>query len=600
MKRSAFFILSLILFLNIFAPIAQAATDTYRPTLDESGQCVHGSLAGDYDDYGWSIFIGNDQFDTAGGIRFPNITIDQAEIINDANLTVYYPGGFDWNTGTLYLMIYGYNADDAPRDLTWSDIVNGPRTDSLTVFNMSLMNTTGSYVIDVTDHVQEIVNRYNWESGNAIAFTTLHILEDDAGEYWYEWASNTGAYKNHRPSLTIRHGESEGGPGGNAYFVGQHQGYDVWHDNNTVPYYGLAGSDKWVNLPITVQDSGGVDREPADTQDTVYLANGDYGEIFGNETYNGNFYDQFFDSTLTYNSITINRCHGVLDNMNKVMVLGLERTWGTQVASKLPMAYIASFAESYSGTWTNRGTNAAPIVGTMIRSFDDDEVTLECDVQVNSGAHSTPDTLKVIEGRYYVMNYMLLYGLSGYGGKNYLEHYHNRVFSLNETTGEIAYLGHIQIHFNYTQARYDALNRIELNTAHGGSSAFDLRVSFYTSRGFIPERDYSNYCYIYDENGTLIDTLPEEDCNYTDIKDRIDDLLNKTDPENPAAGSQWTGTEPWYIDRQRTQLYFTILGLGLIIPPWIIAVQTRRIDIVITAIFLNLIGVALLYGVSYI
>lgn len=114
MKRSAFFILSLILFLNIFAPIAQAATDTYRPTLDESGQCVHGSLAGDYDDYGWSIFIGNDQFDTAAGIRFPNITIDQAEIINDANLTVYYPGGFDWNTGTLYLMIYGYDADDAP------------------------------------------------------------------------------------------------------------------------------------------------------------------------------------------------------------------------------------------------------------------------------------------------------------------------------------------------------------------------------------------------------------------------------------------------------------------------------------------------------
>jgi len=601
MKRSAGFILTLLIFSNIWIPLVLADTDTFRPELDESGQCVHGSLGGEFDDYGWAIFIGNDQFDTAAGIRFPNITIDQGEIINQANLTVYYPGGFDWDTGTLYLLIYGYDADDAPTDLTWSNIVNGPRTEALTVFNMSLMNVTGSYVIDVTDHVQEIVNRYNWENGNAIAFTTLHILEDDMGEYWYEWASNTGAYKNHRPSLTIRYSEEPTtGPGEGYNYNGTYQGYDIWFYNDTVNYYGLDNPNYWVPRPISQTDSGCMTQEASETYETDWVPNGPYGEVWGNETYEGNFYDYFFEATLYNGEFGLSTCSssgGTYSGLHhtKVNLFVLMRTYGAQTSSLATMGYVAGVSEYYSGSWLNRQTNDAPIVATGLISKDNTHITLEPDVILST--KSTPTTLDILENRAYLMRFSLAGGMNKYGGTNYLYHYRNVVFYLNESTGEVSNIGNVQIHFNMTQDRFERINRWELAECYGSGST-DAYIQFYVGRGFIPEIDYNSYFEIW-KNGTKIDELPENS-TLEDIQDLIDDLLDTTDPENPGAGGQWSGSEPWYIDRQRTQLYFTFIGLMCIIPPWIIAAQKRRIDIIVTAIFLNLIGIALLYGVSYI
>jgi len=597
MKRSVLLVLVSILFLNLYAPPVNGATDTYRPTLDESGQCVHGSLGGEFDDYGWAIFIGNDQFDTAAGIRFPNITIEQGEIINDANLTVYYPGGYDWNTGTLYLMIYGYDADNAPDDLTWSDIVNGPRTEALTVFNMSFMNTTDYYIIDVTDHVQEIVNRYNWESGNAIAFTTLHILEDDAGEYWYEWASNTGAYKNHRPSLTVRHSEEpDTGPGEGYEYNGTYQGYDIWFYNDTVSYWGLANPNYWVNLPIAIDVSTGqVTEQDAATYNNTFLQpDGLYGEPWGNATYNGEYYHYLYLTTLYDGEFGLSRCSSVKDTNTKIGIFGFCRTYGTETANNVIMGYMAGFSKSYSGSWGNRISNSVIEVSTQIKSYDSNTIELNADCTTAS-ADAQGANLYLDEGKAYLMRYEILSGLNNYGGSRYLYHYRNRFFTLNVTTGDISYYGQVQYHFNCSD--YANINRIELIDCRGIGST-NAYIQFYMTRGFNPEIEYKSYFEIW-KNGTKITDFPENS-TIDDITDYIDDLFDKTDPENPSAGSRWTGSEPWYLDRNRTQLYFTIFGLGFIIPPWILAAYKRRIDIIVIALLLNVLGIALLYGVSYI
>lgn len=597
MKRSAGFILTLLIFSNIWIPLSLADTDTFRPELDESGQCVHGSLGGEFDDYGWAIFVGNDQFDTAAGIRFPNITIEQGEIINDANLTVYYPGGYDWNTGTLYLMIYGYDADNAPDDLTWSDIVNGPRTEALTVFNMSFMNTTDYYIIDVTDHVQEIVNRYNWESGNAIAFTTLHILEDDAGEYWYEWASNTGAYKNHRPSLTVRHSEEpDTGPGEGYEYNGTYQGYDIWFYNDTVSYWGLANPNYWVNLPIAIDVSTGqVTEQDAATYNNTFLQpDGLYGEPWGNATYNGEYYHYLYLTTLYDGEFGLSRCSSVKDTNTKIGIFGFCRTYGTETANNVIMGYMAGFSKSYSGSWGNRISNSVIEVSTQIKSYDSNTIELNADCTTAS-ADAQGANLYLDEGKAYLMRYEILSGLNNYGGSRYLYHYRNRFFTLNVTTGDISYYGQVQYHFNCSD--YANINRIELIDCRGIGST-NAYIQFYMTRGFNPEIEYKSYFEIW-KNGTKITDFPENS-TIDDITDYIDDLFDKTDPENPSAGSRWTGSEPWYLDRNRTQLYFTIFGLGFIIPPWIIAAYKRRIDIIVIALLLNVLGIALLYGVSYI
>lgn len=728
MKRSAFFILSLILFLNIFAPIAQAATDTYQPTLDESGQCVHGSLAGEYDDYGWAIFIGNDQFDTAGGIRFPNITIDQAEIINDANLTVYYPGGFDWNTGTLYLMIYGYDADDAPRDLTWSDIVNGPRTDSLTVFNMSLMNTAGSYVIDVTDQIQEIVNRYGWENGNAIAFTTLHILEDDAGEYWYEWASNTGAYKNKRPSLTVKYGESpDEAPPGEWEYVDQYQGYTIYRGASgvrVVIFEDASGQD-WILASTNQTDTGtwitynnslpfNVDIDP-DIQDTAIVIGNDiwllgdtgtnltlrrsqdFGATFKTmhsftlansaEAYTMDYnpdlssinilaYDDTNDIIffMSYNASTDSTIQAPLtlfDGANvgpNDMDLAVDENddiwvgatmagaWGNQVrlwtAQRIGGAWSGTkiFNPGDAFMWNyvdvhvarDKPNNEKPVVfvvttatgiyverkekTTALGTMDLDEGewltgtdSIGRDLSVGTHFNSVLSERSEYNdpyGAYFDLMAVYMDSIAAkqrvvatwthypypnvvhYDEANYSSSMNYQAIYEDWTGGSRIYTQDIndkdhlwEISPNWME--YHAHKVPDWNARRKINHHED--IEFYT----VATRPFSDPYWIIYLNGTIIDTLPYDEFNQTDIEDLIDDLTGG-DPEDPGSGSEWTGSEPWYIDRQRTQLYFTILGLGLIIPPWILAVQKRRIDIVITAIFLNLIGVALLYGVSYI
>ena len=446
---------------------------------------------------------------------------------------------------------------------------------------------------------KKLIDKVSYEAASVFDVNNDGKFDIVSGEYWYEWASNTGAYKNHRPSLTVRHSEEpDTGPGEGYEYNGTYQGYDIWFYNDTVNYYGLDNPNYWVSLPVTIQIAGEpVTREDSDTYDSEWIENGDYWEIWGNETYRGNYYDEMIHAAaLWYGEIGINRCESVKDGNIKVGILGFERTWGTQTSNNIVLGYIGGFSKSYSGSWANRISNDAPMVATEIRSYDDDTIELNGDAVLASAEAQGAD-LYLDENACYLMRYEILSGLNGYGGSLYQYHYRNRFYTLNRTTGEVSYYGQVQYHFNYTSTRWNSLDSIELIECKGGAG-FDAYAELYVSRGFNPEIEYTSDFEIW-KNGTKIKEFPENS-TIDDITDYIDDLFDTKDPENPSAGSQWTGSEPWYIDRQRTQLYFTIFGLGFIIPPWIIAAHKRRIDIIVTALLLNVLGIALLYGVGYI
>lgn len=284
-------------------------------------------------------------------------------------------------------------------------------------------------------------------------------------------------------------------------------GYTIYRKTNDVQLYGLAGVNKWVSLPVTCEISGAqVTLEDAGTYNSTFIApDGYYGEPYTNETYNGNAYGVLYHVTTNTPDFGLSRLQATYDGDSKVAVFGFERVWGTQVASKLPVAYICGYSYGVSASWGNRVTNGWFEVATEVRSEDANTVKLSGDCTVASAEAGT--SCYVDEGQVYLMLYEIAEGMNGYGGSNYLYHYHNRVYDLNVVTGEISYKCEVEYHFNCTEANWDSLNRIELADCPG-DGAFDINIECYLSRGFIPEKSYAPVYVVFDPDGIPVGEFP--------------------------------------------------------------------------------------------
>ena len=107
------------------------------------------------------------------GIRFQNITIPAGATILTATLQLEAEGT---HSGTTILDIYGQAADNPTKfNETYGDISARPRTTAFTTWNVpSWVNSGGTTdwysSPDLAAVVQELINRPNWQSGNALAF----------------------------------------------------------------------------------------------------------------------------------------------------------------------------------------------------------------------------------------------------------------------------------------------------------------------------------------------------------------------------------------------------------------------------------------------
>jgi hypothetical protein len=119
-----------------------------------------------YTNNGIYVSVGTVTGDTHGCIRFPGVTVDQGASIATATLTVEVTTV----TGTKPAsVVRAENVDDSGQVTSDTDFDSrmSNRTTAGTTLNPV---STGQKVVQVTNIVQEIVNRGGWASGQAIQF----------------------------------------------------------------------------------------------------------------------------------------------------------------------------------------------------------------------------------------------------------------------------------------------------------------------------------------------------------------------------------------------------------------------------------------------
>jgi len=130
------------------------------------------AVAGDYSS---SIY------DYESGFRFQNITIPQGAEIISAKISIY---GYDLLYGSIvYSRIYGEDSDNANTFSTFYDYNNRNLTSEYVNWTITSFGTSWHDSPDITDIIQEIINRSGWESGNSLVL------------FWKEQSSGWGGNK---------------------------------------------------------------------------------------------------------------------------------------------------------------------------------------------------------------------------------------------------------------------------------------------------------------------------------------------------------------------------------------------------------------------
>ena len=121
--------------------------------------------------YSWCISGSYQDFETMVGLRFRNVEVPPGAVITNAYITVRaYTNG----SGNASFTIRGEDVGDASRyEATNGNISNRADTAASQTWSVSSdWYTGGSYnTPDLSAIVSEIVNRGDWDSGNAMAFT---------------------------------------------------------------------------------------------------------------------------------------------------------------------------------------------------------------------------------------------------------------------------------------------------------------------------------------------------------------------------------------------------------------------------------------------
>jgi hypothetical protein len=117
---------------------------------------------------GWMGLISN--YHLSLFFRFPNVTIPKDSVIQEAYLNI--KSSRYKTTGPLHVDIYGNNTGNAVAPTSTTQYSNMARTAAVTWYNVPVFSKDIWYLTpDIVSQVQQIVNRPDWVSGNAMLFT---------------------------------------------------------------------------------------------------------------------------------------------------------------------------------------------------------------------------------------------------------------------------------------------------------------------------------------------------------------------------------------------------------------------------------------------
>ncbi|MBW2094206.1 MAG: hypothetical protein JRI80_04890 [Deltaproteobacteria bacterium] len=141
-----------------------------------------------------SIVVG--QLEHSGFIRFSAVTIPQRAIISSASIR-FISGWSD--SGGCAWTFYGNDVDNAVAPTNHTEAVNLAKTEASVEWTLSAWVEGTKYTSpDLSAIIQEIVNRTNWASGNA-----LQIIIDSTSTYKRSFQAYECTDETDRPTLSV-------------------------------------------------------------------------------------------------------------------------------------------------------------------------------------------------------------------------------------------------------------------------------------------------------------------------------------------------------------------------------------------------------------
>jgi hypothetical protein len=157
---------------QVSASTDDCTVDTDNATID----LTDGSISNGY--------ISSLGIHTELGLRFTGVHIPRGAKINSAYLTLV---AYSTLSGACIATIRGEASDNPSTFSTYSDFANRPRTTAYT--NWTMPNTTAGTAYnspDISNIIQEIVNRAGWQPGNAL------VIFISGGANYRDWYSYDG------------------------------------------------------------------------------------------------------------------------------------------------------------------------------------------------------------------------------------------------------------------------------------------------------------------------------------------------------------------------------------------------------------------------
>ena len=148
-----------------------------------------------YVDFGFSaneLLVGkaSGTYTVAGGVRFPGVPIAQGTTIESATLEVVIKTD-PAPSGTVWGRWYGDDKDDGPAWSSGSNPYNHVTNTTAYTQVSKGAGTSGAVVShDVTDIVQELLDREGWISGNAMRFAAKTDAGTNGLVVFYDYSSD--------------------------------------------------------------------------------------------------------------------------------------------------------------------------------------------------------------------------------------------------------------------------------------------------------------------------------------------------------------------------------------------------------------------------
>lgn len=200
------------------------------------------------------MLVGDDtssSYDFEAPSRYQNITIPHGSIIVSA---IYKIKAYRLLTSIPTTHIYAEDIDNSPEFTTFANYSARARTGNYTVWTPSAWVQNTEYSVDITDVIQEVIDRAGWQSGNSLSIFWQH---ETMGWGGVKGLITTWSYSNSkRPILEITWAEPESDPpvASNTWTSMQYAGqnctfYTKWTDDTSMAGYvfGTDNSGSWVN-----------------------------------------------------------------------------------------------------------------------------------------------------------------------------------------------------------------------------------------------------------------------------------------------------------------------------------------------------------------